>query len=80
MPEIVNTLAAQFAVTPVGRPLTVAPVAPVVAYVMLSMAVLMHLVCASVPAADVRLIVLLGVTFMVPVAFTVPQPPVSGML
>ena len=39
-------------------------------------AVLMHKVCALVPAAEVRLTVLLGVTVMVPIVVTVPQPPV----
>ena len=41
------------------------------------MAVLIHLVCALLPAAEVRTIVLFGVTVMVPVAVTVPQPPLS---
>ena len=36
-------------------------------------------VCAFVPAADVSVIVLFGVTVMVPVAFTVPHPPASGI-
>ena len=38
--------------------------------------VLMHTVCASVPAAEVRVMVLFVVTVIVPVAFTLPQPPV----
>ena len=41
------------------------------------MAVLIHLVWALVPAAEVRTIVLFGVTVSVPVAVTVPQPPLS---
>ncbi len=44
------------------------------------MAVLMHLVWLSVPAADDRLAVLAAVTVTVPVALALPQPPVSGML
>ena len=35
-----------------------------------------HIVCAFVPAADVNVIVLLGVTVIVPVAVMLPQPPV----
>ena len=76
-PLMVTTLEAQFPVTPAGKPLKVAPVAPVVEYVILVMAVLIHLVCASVPAAEVNVMVLLGVTVIVPVAVTVPQPPVK---
>ena len=63
-------------VTPAGKPLKVAPVALVVEYVMLVIAVLIHTVCALVPAADVKVIVLSGVTVIVPVAVTTPQPPV----
>jgi hypothetical protein len=40
-------------------------------------AVLIHLVCASVPTAELNVIVLSGVTVMVPVFVTVPQPPVN---
>jgi hypothetical protein len=47
---------------------------------MFVMAVLIHSVCASVPAAELLAIVLFGVTVMVPVAFTVPQPPVNGIV
>ncbi len=80
MPLIVTTPPAKLPVTPVGNPLKVAPVAPVVVYVMLVTALLIHTVCASVPTAELNVIVLSGVTVMVPVAFTLPQPPVSGML
>ncbi len=44
------------------------------------MAVLMHLVWLSVPAAEDKIAVLAAVTVIVPVALTLPQPPVSGML
>ena len=64
-------------VTPLGNPLKVAPVAPVVAYVMGVIGVLMHGVCASVPAEELKVIVLLIVTMIVPLFVTVPQPPVS---
>ena len=42
-------------------------------------AVLIHKVWASVPTAELLAIVLFGVTVIVPVAFTVPQPPVKGI-
>ena len=70
-------LDAQAAVTPAGRPVAVPiPVAPVVVCVMLVSAVLMHKV-GIVEAAPT---VLSGVTVMVPEAFTVPHPPVNGMV
>ena len=77
IPLIVTVLEAQAAVTPAGRPVGVPiPVAPVVVCVIAVKAVLMHRVGVeeAVPA------VLSGVTVIVPVAFTLPQPPVSGML
>ena len=70
-------MAAQLPVTPAGSPLKVAPVAPVVEYVMLVIAVLIQTVCALVPAAEVSVMVLFGVTVIVPVAVTTPQPPVK---
>ena len=76
VPLIVTTLAAQLPVTPAGKPVTVAQVAPTVAYVIFVIAVLIHFVWELVPAAEVRVIVLFGVTVIVPVAVTVPQPPV----
>ena len=77
VPLIVATLAAQAPVTPVGKPLNVAPVAPVVEYVILVMAVLIHFVWAFVPAEELRVMVLFGETVIVPVAVIVPQPPVK---
>ncbi len=77
VPLRVRVLAFQAAVTPAGSPVGVPmPVAPVVVRVMGTSAVLIHRVGVeeAVPA------VLLGVTVMVPVALTVPQPPVRGML
>ena len=79
---MVIVLAAQCADTPAGKPLAPAvpslliPVAPVVVIVMLVKAVLMQ----RVGVEDAAPAVLAGVTVMVPVAFTLPQPPVSGML
>jgi hypothetical protein len=74
---MVTTLPAQLPVTPVGRPVTVAPVAPVVLYVMLVIGVFIHTVCVVVAGADVLVTVLLAVTVIDPVAVTTPQPPVS---
>ncbi len=75
---MVNTFADQEPVTPAGNPVTVAPVAPVVAYVTLVSAVLIQSVWLFVPVADVKLIVLVGLTAIVPVAVFVPpvHPPV----
>ena len=76
VPEMVIVLDAQAAVTPGGKPVAVPiPVAPVVVRVKLVSAVLIHSVGdeEAVPA------VLTGVTVMVPVAFTEPQPPVKGI-
>ena len=61
-------------VTPVGKSENVAPVAPVVLYVIGVIAVFTQTVWLSVPGAEVR--VMLGCTMMVPVAVTFPQPPV----
>jgi len=63
-------------VTPVGKFANVAPVAPVVLYVIGVIAVFTQTVWLSVPRAEVRVMVLLGRTMMVPVAVTFPQPPV----
>jgi hypothetical protein len=65
------------ALTPVGKPVGVPmPVAPVVVCVMVVRALLIQMV----GVLDAALVVLSGVTVIVPVADTVPQPPVSGML
>jgi hypothetical protein len=76
VPEIVIVLAAHEAVTPVGRPVAVPiPLAPVVVCVIDVRAVLMQ----RVGVEEEEPTVLSGVTVMVPVAFTVSHPPVSGM-
>ena len=76
VPEIVIVLAAQAAVTPAGSPVAVPiPVAPVVVCVIAVRAVLTQ----SVGEEEAVLVVISGVTVMVPEAFTVPHPPVSGM-
>ena len=77
VPLMVITFDAYDAVTPVGKPVLEAiPVTPVVAWVMLVIAVLIQTVGLDEAAPTV----LFGVTVIVPVAFTVPHPPVSGML
>ena len=77
VPLIVIVLLAHAAVTPVGKPVAVPiPVAPVVVCVIAVSAVLIH----SIGVLDGALTVLFGVTVIVPVAFTLPQPPVTGML
>ena len=69
---------AHAAVTPAGNPVALPmPVAPVVAIVMFGVnRVLIHNVGfeEGLPA------VFAGVTVIVPVAFTLPHPPVNGML
>ena len=74
---MVIVLEAHDAVTPAGRPVAVPmPVAPVVVCVIAVNAVLIH----RVGVEDAVPTVLSGVTVIVPVADTVPQPPVKGML
>ena len=63
--------------TPAGSPLNEAPLAPVVAYEMSVIGLFTQTVWWSVPAADVSIIVLFGVTLMVPVVDTILQPPVK---
>ena len=65
------------ALTPVGNPVaTPMPVAPVVVCVMVVIALLMQIV----GVVEAALVVLSGVIVIVPLADTVPQPPVNGML
>ena len=74
---MVITLAAQAAVTPGGKPVGAPiPVAPVVACVMFVIRVLIHKVGVDEGAPAV----LFAVTVIVPVALTLPQPPVKGIL
>ena len=77
VPLIVIVLLAQAAVTPAGNPVGAPiPVFPEVVWVIAVSAVLIQMV----GALEAALAVLFGVTLIVPVAFTVPQPPVNGML
>ena len=82
MPLIVIVLDAQVALTPAGKPLPAdtpafeIPVAPVVLWVILTSNVLIH----KVGVVEAALAVFAGVTIIVPVAFTLPQPPVKGIV
>ena len=77
IPLIVMVLLAQAAVTPVGKPVAAPiPVVPVVVCVIAVKAVLIH----SVGVLEAALAVLFVVTVIVPVALTVLQPPVKGIL
>jgi len=70
-------LLAHAAVIPVGNPVAVPiPVAPVVECVIEVSAVLTH----NVGELEAALAVFTDVTVIVPVALTVPQPPVNGIL
>ena len=79
---MVIVLEAQFALIPGGNPFAPEtpeleiPVAPVTAWVILVSAVLIH----KVGVEDAAPAVLAAVTVILPVAFTLPQPPVKGML
>ena len=76
VPLIVIIFDAQAAVTPAGRPVAVPmPVATVVVCVIAVRAVWIQ----RVGVEDAAEAVLASTTVMVPVAFTLPQPPVSGM-
>ncbi len=82
MPLIVIVLDDQVADTSAGKPFAPVtpsldmPVAPVVAWVIAVRAVLIH----KVGVVEAAPAVLAAVTVIVPVAFTLPQPPVSGMV
>ena len=78
VPLIVIVFEAKVAVTPDGRFVGVPiPVAPVVVWVIDGeIAVLIHKVGVEEGAETV----LSGVTVIVPVAFTIPHPPVKGIL
>ncbi len=74
---MVIVFVAHAAVTPDGNPVGAPiPVAPVVACVIAVSAVPIQ----SVGVDEAVPTVLVGFTVIVPVALTVPQPPVSGML
>jgi hypothetical protein len=66
-------------VTPVGKLVIVAPVAPVVAYVILVSGVLMHTVCAFVPAGDVNETEFVGLTVTVTVKVAPAHAPDFGV-
>ena len=78
---MVMVLVTRLADTPAGKPLApdipslLMPVAPVAVCVMLVSAELIHTV-----GVDDAAPVLFSETVIVPVAFTVPQPPVKGIV
>ena len=82
VPLMVIVLFAQVALTPAGKPLEPEtasfdiPVAPVVVCKKFVNAVLIHIV----GVLEAAVAVLAAVTVMVPVAFTLPHPPVNGIL
>ena len=77
VPLIVIVFPAQAAVNPVGNPVAVPiPVAPVVVWVIFVNPVLIH----NVGVDDAAPAVFAAVTVIVPVALTVPQPPVNGIV
>ena len=71
VPLIVTVLFAHEPVTPAGKPVNVAPVAPVVVSVIVVMTLLIHVV-RLLPAT----IVFNGLTVIVPVVVAGGQPPV----
>ena len=75
---MVIVFAAKVTVTPAGKPVGAPiPVAPVVVIVMFgAIAVLIQ----SVGEEEGSPAVLFGLTVIVPVALTIPQPPVNGIL
>ena len=79
VPLIVITLLAQTAVTPAGNPVAVPmPVAPVVVIVIFVKAV--FTVNVGLDDAVPAVFGVHAETVIVPVAFTLPQPPVKGMV
>ena len=73
---MVIVLDAHAAVTPAGNPVAVPiPVAPVVVWVIAVKAVFILTLGLELAAPTV----LSAVTFIVPVALTLPEPPVKGM-
>jgi hypothetical protein len=77
VPLIVIVFEAQFADTPPGKPEGVPiPVAPVVLCVIGVNALLIH----SVGVDDAAPAVMSAVTVIVPVALTVPHPPLKGIV
>jgi hypothetical protein len=77
VPLIVITLDDQAALTPAGKPdADPIPVAPVVACVIFVSAVLIH----NVGVDEAAPAVLSALTVIVPLALTLPHPPVNGIV
>ena len=49
-------------IIPAGNPLKTAPVAPIAVYVIFAMVEFIHTCCVSLPTAELKLIVLFGLT------------------
>jgi hypothetical protein len=80
VPLIVNTPAANEPETPAGKPETVPPAPPPpIEYVMFEIALLTHTVWLFVAAAEVRLIVALGLIVSVAVDEVPLQPPEAAI-
>ena len=77
VPVILTVFEAKLPATPVGKPVKVAPVAPVVAYVIVVIALDAQIVWLSVATAEDNAMVFAVVTVMVPFSVMVPQPPVK---
>ena len=78
VPLMVIVLDAHAAETPAGKPVACPiPAAPVVVCVMAGLSILF---IQSVGVEDATPTVLFAVTVIVPVAFTLPQPPFRGTL
>ena len=78
VPLIVNTPPEKLPLTPAGKPVTLAPVAPPpIAYVIFVIGVCLHTVCASVPTAELNDIVGTTSTVILPVLLTcgTQEPP-----
>ena len=77
VPLIVIVFDAQVAVTPVGKPVAVPiPVAPVVVWVIFGVKAILMQEFEEIPGVAV----FDGVTIIVPVALTLPHPPINGIL
>ena len=77
VPLIVYTSLAHVPVTPDGKPDTTAFVAMLVVYLILVKLVLIHITCAFVPTAELKVITSFGFTFIIPVFVITPHPPIN---
>ena len=78
VPLMVMVLPAQVALTPAGKP--VAEPIPVASVVVCVIEVVNAVLIHNVGVLEAALAVLAAVTVIVPVALTLPHPPVNGIL